>query len=145
MSVTELVKKSLALGAGVLLLAVLFVSGCRQSGGAPPAPATPDMPVVKAVYLFHSEACQCESNRNAAAEEAMANVAASDPAARRPEKIDVSRQPAELERYQKLTPFGFMPVLLGLDANGRVVRKVEGFFKEDEVLDVLAVPPARGR
>lgn len=125
-----------------MIAVVMLVAACSSSTPTPKANATPapSGPVARAVYLFNSAACQCERDRNAAAEEAMANLAASDPAARRPEKIDVSQQPAELERYQKLTRFGFMPVLLGLDENDRVVRKVEGFFKEDAVAELLTEP-----
>ncbi len=125
-----------------LIVVVMLVAACSPSTRTPKANGTPapSGPVARAVYLFNSAACQCERDRNAVAEETMANVGMADPAARRVEKIDVSQQPAELERYQKLTQFAFMPVLLGLDANGRVVRKVEGFFKETAVADLLTAP-----
>lgn len=127
------VKLALLIGVASAFLA------CRAAPkeAAPGGPPVSAGPIVRIVYLYNSEACQCERDRNEVAEGAMANVMTVNPSARRVEKIDVSRQPAELERYEKLTRFGFMPVLLGLDANGRVVRKEEGFFKEAAVAELL--------
>ena len=119
----------------LLIVAVAALAACRATPPATPAPAGP---ISRAVYLYNSAACECERDRNEVAEGTMANVAAAHSSVRRVEKIDVARQPGELERYEKLTRFGFMPVLLGLDANDRVAQKIEGFFEEKAVAELLA-------
>ena len=130
----RLVKRGLLIG--FLALFVVTCGPATKPVSLPPTPA-PSRPIVKVVYLFNSEACPCERERNAAAEEMLRDVASNNPGPRVPEKVDVAKQPAELQRYQQMTRFGFMPVLLGLDANGRVVKVVEGFFKQAEVEAVL--------
>jgi hypothetical protein len=129
----------------IIALFVAFAAtmsyGCNRPNapvtGNAEQPASPAGPVVRAVYLYNSEACQCERNRNQEADAILESVLAREQDVLRPEKVDVARNPAELERYERLTKFGFMPVLLGLDAQGRVAKKVEGFFKQAEVEAVL--------
>ncbi|NLH48975.1 MAG: hypothetical protein GX444_10275 [Myxococcales bacterium] len=120
-----------------------FFIACERKAAAPlPDPSSELIgPVSRAVYLFNSEACQCERDRNLEAESVLESVLSRKQGVIRPERVDVAKNPAELDRYERLTSFGFMPVLLGLDQNGRVAAKVEGFFKEDQVESLLSSMP----
>ncbi len=122
----------------IIMIGFFFIA-CERKAAAPlPDPSSePIGPVTRAVYLFNSKACECERDRNLEAESVLESVLSQEQEAIRPAWVDVAKTPAELERYEKLTRFGFMPVLLGLDQNGRVAAKVEGFFKEDQVESIL--------
>lgn len=130
-----------------LLAFVLTVfGGCGKSttpGQIPEEAPSPNLvgQVTRAVFLFNSEACPCERTRNEEAEGIMMNVLSGQTDVRPLEKIDVAKSPAELERYQRLTKFTVMPVLLGLDGQGQVANRIEGFFKEPEVESILISMP----
>ena len=125
----------------VFAMLILAPFGCGKPTSpmesASPQPAVSTGPVVRAVYLFNSEACQCEKTRNEEAEGVIANVLSGQTDVRPLERVDVAKSPSELERYQKLAQFTIMPVLLGFNDRGQVVRKFEGFLKEPQVESVL--------
>jgi len=125
----------------LILSMALLTWGCNKSNSAPmanePASIKVSGPITRVVLLYNSEACACERTRNEEAEGVIANVVMDQPEARPLERVDVAKSPSGLERYQKLTQFAVMPVLLGLNDRGQVVRKFEGFLKEPQVESIL--------
>jgi len=125
----------------IVAFAATMFCGCNRPNASatvePEKPASPAGPVVRAVYLFNSEACPCERTRNEEAEVVIANVLSGQTEVRPLERVDVAKSPSELERYQGLAQFTVMPVLLGFDGQGRVVNKIEGFLKEPQVASIL--------
>ncbi len=91
------------------------------------APSQDQTQVSSAVFIFNSEACDCEKQRNLDAEKSI-DFFLKNKDARQLKRIDIANHPAELKKYQKLTRISFLPVLMGLDETGGVVEKVEGIF-----------------
>ena len=125
----------------LILLMALLAWGCNKSSSVPsanePSSINVSGPITRVVLLYNSEACACERTRNEEAEGVIANVVTDQPEVRPLERVDVAKNPSELERYQKLTQFAVMPVLLGLNDRGQVVHKFEGFLKEPQVESIL--------
>jgi len=122
----------------LLLVTAFAVMACEQRGvaaepqgaqsGDGDRPTAATGPVEKLVFIFNSEACACERDRNQEAEDAMAAILQGNPPPAPLQRIDIAKDVTVLRTYQKQTFIGFLPVLLALDTQDRVVTKVEGLF-----------------
>jgi hypothetical protein len=127
----------LVAGVLVTLAACEVTQPAAQARAASPARSGT---IVNAVYLFNSDACPCEKDRNAAAEEVMKAVTKRGLPATSLTRVDVHKEPKELDRFEKAAGITFLPVLLGIDSAGAVVKKIEGYFKEAQVAEILLAP-----
>jgi hypothetical protein len=113
-----------------IVLTIFALASCQANQNAAEqssAPSQDQTQVSSAVFIFNSEACDCEKQRNMDAEKSIEFFLKSKDA-RQLKRIDIAKHPEELEMHQKLTRISFLPVLLGLDETGGVVEKVEGIF-----------------
>ncbi len=125
-------KNDLLVFALIALAAVTCLTACDAKTSSAEAPAkTEAQSVAKVVFLYNSACCKCEKQRNKDALESL-DYFMKNPDSRPMTRIDVSQSPDKLKFYQKQTRISFMPVLLGLDENGRVVEKVEGIFENKQ-------------
>ena len=113
-----------------IVLAIFALASCQANQNITEQSAAPSQNqalVSSAVFIFNSEACDCEKQRNLDAEKSIEFFLTNKDALQL-KRIDIAKHPAELEKQQKLTRISFLPVLLGLDESGGVVEKVEGIF-----------------
>ena len=118
---------------------VFFFLACERNSAITQNESSSDdsKEIVSAVFIYNSQACDCEKNRNEEASALMKSVLKDAPEPKPIERIDKAAQEDKYEGYAAKAKMSFLPVLLGLDENGRIVKKIEGFFDESDVMEIL--------